>query len=288
MDCMRAKSADDVSKAAYETRSSVTSVKLLELFEPYGPYVDGQLVKGQPLAVFSRGNYTSKPIMLGTTTEETVLYVFAAFEKSVDAKEYLGLIAGLKPQSAAKIVEQYPPSLYPTDQRELIAKVSTDLIFSCSTRNLTRSLLSQGQNHIWLYVWDHAFSFKGWGPISWCEGRVCHGSEIVFVFGSAPLANFTFSAEEEILSGDVIAYWTNFAWSGDPNYSTPPRQWHSSPRADIQGKKLNVKDVTKWPEYSSVNNWTALRFKTPTSELISRYRDEDCTFWDTISYTTYP
>ncbi|GFS21646.1 carboxylic ester hydrolase [Elysia marginata] len=286
--CMRSKTAQDVAVAAFNTRSSVASLKILEMFEPYGPYIDGKLVKGQPLDVVSKGNYTTKPLIIGTTTEETVLYVYSAFNKTVHVEEYLALVAGLKPQSAARIVEQYPPSLYPKDQREVIVKVSTDLIFACSTRNLTRTLLAQGQPNIWLYVWDHALSFKGWGPITWCEGRVCHGSEIAFVFDSAHLANFSSSPEEEILSGDVIAYWTNFAWSGNPNYSTPPRQGTSMHRFSPEYTKPRLYDDKKWPAYDKGSNWTALRFKTPANELVENYRGEDCSFWDTVSYTAYP
>ncbi|RUS86115.1 hypothetical protein EGW08_006135 [Elysia chlorotica] len=283
--CMRSKTAEEVAKASYMSRSSVASLKILEMFEPYGPYIDGKLVKGQPLDVITRGNFTTKPVMIGTTTEETVLYVYGAFNKTVHVQEYLALVAGLNPQSAPRILEQYPPSLYPSDQREVLVKLSTDLIFACSTRNLSRTLLAQGLNNAWLYVWDHALSFKGWGPLTWCEGRVCHGSEIAFVFDSAHLANFSVSPEEEILSGDVIAYWTNFAWSGNPNYSTPPKPEDLSSRASAPQRKLRLREDNKWPAYSKSSNWTALRFKTPASELVQNYKGDDCGFWDTISYS---
>ena len=119
-------------------------------------------------------------------------------------------------------------------------------------------------------------------PSSLSPGRVCHGSEIAFVFDSAHLANFSVSPEEEILSGDIIAYWTNFAWSGNPNYSTPPK-----PRALSLQSRLQLKESDKWPAYSKSSNWAAMRFKTPASELVKNYKGDDCGFWDTISYSQY-
>ena len=118
-------------------------------------------------------------------------------------------------------------------------------------------------------------------------GRVCHGSEIAYVFDSAHLANFSFSPEEEILSGDVITYWTNFAWSGNPNFSTPPKPVTALLSASAPQRKLGLKDGIKWPAYGKASNWTALRFKTPESELVKNYKDEDCSFWDAISYSQY-
>ena len=45
MKCMRSKSAMDVAKAQYQTRNKVSSLKLLEFFEPWGLFVDGELIK---------------------------------------------------------------------------------------------------------------------------------------------------------------------------------------------------------------------------------------------------
>jgi len=38
-----------------------------------------------------------------------------------------------------------------------------------------------------------------------------------FIFHSAPLVGFNYTADEEKLSNQMIAYWTNFAKYGDPN-----------------------------------------------------------------------
>ena len=40
---------------------------------------------------------------------------------------------------------------------------------------------------MYLYWFDHAFEeLGGWGPnYTYCEGHVCHGEELPFVFGTA-------------------------------------------------------------------------------------------------------
>ncbi|CAL1541999.1 unnamed protein product [Lymnaea stagnalis] len=217
IDCLRNKSAEEVTKASLTTRSEVASLKFLELFEPYGPYIDGQMVKGQPLDVYRKGQFTKKPIIIGTTREETVLYIYGSYNKSIDLVNFMTLLLLVRPDKMVEIIEHYPPRASSEDQREVLVNISTDLVFGCPTRNLTRTLLGQGEADIWMYLWDHAFSFPGWGNVTFCEDRVCHGTEIVYEFHTAYKGNFTMTPEEEVLSTDLITYWTNFAWTGDPN-----------------------------------------------------------------------
>ncbi|XP_055891509.1 neuroligin 4-like [Biomphalaria glabrata] len=229
MACLRSKPADQVAQAALATRADIASLKFLELFEPYGPYIDGITVKGQPLDVMRAGQFFKKPMIVGTTREETVLYIYGSYNKTVSIAQYLTLLLIERPDKFLEIAEHYKPTITTEDQRELLVNVSTDLVFWCPTRNLTRTLLGQGMGDIWMYLWDHAFSFPGWGPVTFCEGRVCHGTEIVYVFHTAAKGNFTFTKEEELLSSSIMQYWTNFAWTGDPNIG------HQGARQEVKG-----------------------------------------------------
>ncbi|XP_012940968.1 cAMP-regulated D2 protein [Aplysia californica] len=221
LNCMRGKSAQEVAEAAYRTRKDVASAKFLELFEPYGPYVDGSEVKGQPVDMFTSGHFAKKPLILGTTREETVLYIYSSFNHSVDVQEFLVLIEAVRPSKGLEILEMYPPTGTPPDQREVLVNISTDLVFTCPTRNISRAVSTAAGAGTWLYLWDHAFSFPGWGHVTYCEGRVCHGSELPYVFATAYKGNFSFTPEETVLSNNVISYWSNFAWNGDPNKPRP-------------------------------------------------------------------
>lgn len=59
------------------------------------------------------------------------------------------------------------------------------------------------------------------GPMyPYCDGQVCHGSELVYVFNSAwshdPAWEFTSGGK--VLSECMGAYWGSFVGHNDPNY----------------------------------------------------------------------
>nr|KAG5690610.1 hypothetical protein BaRGS_022614 [Batillaria attramentaria] len=274
MNCLRSKSANEITYAQYLARSKVSSLKLLEFFEPWGPFVDGQFIKAEPLALIRDGQFSRKPLIIGTTSEETVLYVYSAWNTSVNNVLYGEMIVATYPGHAVEIIYMYPPS-YPRDERDTMVKMSTDLVFLCPTRNATRIMRASGVSDVWMYVWDHAFSFQGWGPITFCEGRVCHGSEIVFLFHTEAKGNFTFTPEEKVLSEEIMDFWTNFAKTGDPN----------NPGRNSTGNKSGRSATAlQWPVYAQDGDWPAFRFKTPASIIDTNYHGPYCDFWDTIGY----
>lgn len=130
---------------------------------------------------------------------------------------------------------------------------------------------------MWVYVWDHAFSFQGWGPITFCEGRVCHGSEIVYLFDSEWTGNYTFTAAEKVLSEQIMDFWTNFAKTGDPN--DPGEDFN---RGKGAGRILSA--APKWPVYDEQGDWPSFRFQTPASSIDKNFHGPYCDFWDTVGY----
>ena len=71
-----------------------------------------------------------------------------------------------------------------------------------------------------------------------------HGEELAFVFHSAPLFGYKFSAEEETLSNQMITYWTNLAKYGDPNGESD----------------------TSWPAYTNQTR-NIIHFLTPENKV---------------------
>lgn len=57
--------------------------------------------------------------------------------------------------------------------------------------------------------------FPKFGIPTVCENRTCHMMEVPFVFHNS--ANYTFAPDEMTLSEQMLAYWTSFAKSSDPN-----------------------------------------------------------------------
>ncbi|XP_055955260.1 crystal protein [Patella vulgata] len=271
IECLRRKTSEELVFAQFQSRSKIASLKLLEAFEPWGPVVDGILVDKQPLVNLANGEFSKKPIMLGTTSEETRIYIYSAWGSRVDNLKYFEVVIGTYPRQSLKILYEYPPD-QPTDERDDLSKLSTDLVFVCSTRNATRSLIKHGNANTWLYIWDHAFSFPGWGNITFCEGHVCHGSEIPYVFQTASLAGFKYTPDEIVLSDLIIQYWTNFAKTGDPNKG-------------MDDDKYYVQNAPVWPVYTKTAKYPILHFQTPASSVENDYQQRLCDFWDTIGYS---
>lgn len=264
IDCLNKYSADDIAEAQLLIRKYPSSIKLLEFFEPWVPYVDGVVVPSQPLEAFRKGFVINKPLMMGTLTEETRIFIYEAYNQSLSALEY-GLALSLTfPRDILNVLEMYPPTVSP-DQRDQLQVPATDFIFTCGTRNFTQNVIKQNGGRVWTYVYDHAFSFPGWGKFTFCDGHVCHGSEIPFVFQSTKLGNFTITPAELKLSDSLISYWSNFAKTGDPNRGTPV--------------------TLEWPQYKSDSLWPQMFFATPSNSVKSSYRKEYCDFWDSIGYT---
>jgi carboxylesterase type B len=264
IDCLKKYSADDIAEAQLLIRKYPSSIRLLEFFEPWVPYVDGVVVTSQPLEAFRKGLVVNKPLMMGSVTEETRIFIYEAYNKSLSALEY-GLALTLTfPRSILSVLAMYPPTSAP-DQRDVLQVPATDFIFTCCTRNFSQNVVKQNGGRVWTYVYDHAFSFPGWGKFHCCDGHVCHGSEIPFVFQSAKLGNFTITPDELKLSDSLISYWSNFAKSGDPNRGTPV--------------------TLDWPPYKPDSLWPQMFFATPSNSVKSSYRKNHCDFWDILGYT---
>lgn len=273
--CLRTKTADEIAQAQFKSRSKIASLKFLEEFEPWGPWVDGDEIKMEPVEAYEKGKFFDKPLIIGTTSEETRIYIYEAWKKRVTTPEYALVVATVSPTHVVEILYEYPPD-DPTDERDNLALLATDFVFVCSTRHVTRAALKKNTTDVWLYLYDHAFSFPGWEPhFNFCQGHVCHGSDMPLVFQTASYAGFQFTQEELILSDDLITYFTNFAKSGNPN--SPGVGKHSRPTK-------RQEQIVNWPNYNSDNGWPLMRFMTPNSKLDPDFNAPYCDFWDRVGY----
>ena len=280
--CLRNKSANDVM-AAGEKAGSEISLDIfgpLHLFEPWGPVIDGNDIKTNPLNAFRDGNFQRKPMILGTLTEEGRPYIWTVFTSkpsTVEVCAFLTLLFG--PTETYRIFKEYNVTSS-DDLREPSSTMTTDFVFTCSGLNATRSIASHNESKIYHYVFDHAFSFeKVWGPnYTECYGHVCHGSELPFVFRTIPLRNYTFTPEEERLAESITYYWGNFAQTGDPNNNS----WQQRVKSKRQ---YDVKEQLHWPMYNEQSDRQGMLFQASGNKIQSKYRDKFCQFFDHVGYT---
>lgn len=143
----------------------------------------------------------------------------------------------------------------------------TDFVFLCPARWSARAALSMG-GVMWMYVFDHAPSdHKIWEGLTFCYDHVCHGAELPFLFDSAPVAEFSFTAQESRLANQMVCYWGAFAHSGDPNSHRKHTPF------------CRKQTLIPWPKYTPAEGWAVLNL-TLQSHLQHGNRDHFCDFWD--------
>lgn len=269
LQCLRSKTADEIVASQMFVESKVSSLKLLEFFEPWLPWIDGELVKGNLLEIEQWGlpkGFTLKSFMIGTLTEECLIYINLGFTHPVGTSEYAELmLAGFK-QHGVKVLNEYPPDFKKSDQRSILVDVATRWVFGCSTRNFLEKVYNatsaaRVNTNYYYYVYDFPLDFPGWGDhLSFCNGHVCHGTDIVYTFDSA---DEDFTSNGKTLTRSHMFYWSNFAKTNTPNGPTS--------------------QYTAWIPYD-IKTKPFLRFRAPQDTAELGYLRSECDFFDSIGY----
>ncbi|KAK0153465.1 Crystal protein [Merluccius polli] len=266
--CLLALSPQDVLTAQMKTSSKVVNpFRFLEVFETWGPFLDGQLITEQTLTAFLRGHWqTDKSLLLGTTAEEGVIFVNGVFTKPVSAVECTVYTTAIFKQHALKVLHKYLPLYQDSDRRGMLAQIVTDYIFLCPARRAARAA---PEGRVWMYVFDHVASDpRVWSGVTSCYRHVCHGAELPFLFHSASVANFTMTTGETLLSDRMLCYWGAFARAGDP-----------SPAPRLQTPFCRAARAPAWPRYDARR--LLMNLTTP-SHAHAGSRDAICDFWDRL------
>jgi carboxylesterase type B len=261
---------DGLLPAIYATQLSALLV--------WNPQVDGDLVPIQP-----NETVITKPVIAGTNLNEGSLFIALPRPlppggpgKQGGYWAYLSAIFGTT--TAAQIIQlpRYAPD--PTDNRQELARIVNDYLFTCATRHV----LSAAQGPNYAYQFAHQPSFAVWPGSSIpqpCQpiadgglGQVCHSFELPYVFRNSIAVNAAatpdgqvppgtqFTAAEWPLIRSISQYWTNFAANDRPtdvSPTTPP-----------------------WPVFTA----GGVRQVLDTTPGYTRDNHLNCGFWDLIGY----
>lgn len=250
--CFRAASVDTLVAAQTKVNNMLTSLDLVLFFEPWVPVIDNVIVYGQLYETIQNVSFSLKPLIIGTLTEETLSFIYSAYNNTMTPKLYSEVLVGFFGSKAVKVLERFPP-LGTGDQRSRLSQIGTQWVFACTNRIFARRAPS------YLYVFGYPLDFDGWGLWSYCNGHVCHGSELPFFFQST-WVNFTDAGRR--VSQSMGTYWTNFAKSQNPNQP--------------------VSTTVQWPK-PTMGDEKYMYFQDPL-QVESDYIKNDCDFWDTIGY----
>jgi len=260
--CLRSQNVSAILQAQVNA-ITLDPLDLFQIFMPWQPYVDGTVIVDQPIHAFVSGNYNHVPFMLGNVEDEGTIFIYEAFPKPLDLTGYKALIGAVFKSQAPAVMKMYPvPPNMVNDTRSIVSTLGTHYIWACPHRNVSRYMSQNAP--LYLYHFNHVFSFNPWGPnYTICIDYCCHGSELPFVFNSAPLGGYPWGPGELDLAVLVSSHWGNFATSGNPNSPVPV--------------------ATTWPGFTPDND-VDMEYMTPNSIQETDYLASYCDFWDQLGY----
>lgn len=275
MDCLLSVPTETIVKLqlAATALDTVSDTHVFQFGAPWEPWVDGEVLAGQPLVLLQQGLWNRVPVMLGSVNNEGTMFAYAVFHSALSDVDYRALLHVIfGEQLAPQVLQMYPPAPPPAaDCRPQLSQLLTDYVFVCPIRNCTTAFASSEPTYLWHF--NHSIDDEAiWGPgFQGCAepGQVCHGSELPFVFGTLGTSGTsTWGPGEQQLSDLMLAQWTSFAYTSNPN---------KHPGVVATDPQLI------WNPYaqSAQNDF---RFQIGASSMETQYRAAFCDAWDSVGY----
>ncbi|XP_060095203.1 acetylcholinesterase-like [Heteronotia binoei] len=230
---------------------------------PFIPTTDGDFLPDDPQKLVESGHFQSKPIMIGTTSDEGSLFVFFAFNESL--LTWKQLLEGLN-ISIHNATEDFIQSISlryreaepegPAHYRSALAHAWGDYFFVCSANEIATETAKSGIP-VYAYTFTHRSNDSIWPE--WIGST--HGSEVPYLLGTLTLllgSNVTHTEAELELIPRVMRYWAEFARSGNP---TP---------SDVS--------ETKWPLYNPAEQ-NFFHISTEPPQVMKPSPARLCRFW---------
>jgi carboxylesterase type B len=134
--CLRSRSTQQAVDAEEQIRKMIELDlgRPLQAFMPWTPVVGpGAAVDTEPMDYFRNGKFRT-PLIIGTVSQETTIFIYEAFGKPMDKAQYeLAVILICRLKNLGKIHQRYPiPSS--GDLRPNIATIGDHYIFNCPNR----------------------------------------------------------------------------------------------------------------------------------------------------------
>ncbi|XP_066291000.1 pyrethroid hydrolase Ces2e-like [Branchiostoma lanceolatum] len=271
----------DVDATMIECIRSKSVESLLAAQHLVSPVVDQHFLPEAPMTLLQTGRFSKVDYLLGTNNDEmgftltwqlfpdlsngmTEEELFLGTSDMVDTATLYSPKAD-KPGLINAILEEYRDPEMPDDPiaaRQQYLQSGNDYYFTAPTV-LVANVQSAQPVNVYQYQFQHRPSVFWFKP-SYVQAD--HADEVLFVFG-APLVlgSGLFTEEERNLSLDMMAYWANFARTGDPSNSD------GAP---------TVRSLVPWPRYTA-DSPAYLRLR-PEPAVGTALKAEKVKFWNEV------
>jgi para-nitrobenzyl esterase len=252
---------------------ALTPLQILSLGLPPVSYfvVDGHIITGDPYDQFRTGAFNHVPIMTGLVAEEQAFFlpeIAGGPPVPLTVAQFNDYVDSFGAAFTPAIDAAYPLTSYASPSLAEIAVAQGSK--ACIARTFDREW-SQFVP-VYAYLFDDETTPSYFPPVSY-PTRAFHTSELEYLFTLFHGGQGTphpLDAGQQRLSDQMIAYWSAFARTGNPNNPADPRWLPYSAKAD----DVNVLAETK-PHMTY--GYGAQRYPNNLRN--------DCTLWDQVPLT---
>ncbi|XP_035682784.1 carboxylesterase 1C-like [Branchiostoma floridae] len=285
MSCLRQKPFQDIV-------DSVPGVARKLGVKPFPPVVDKHFLQDPPMVVLHKGQFSKVPYLLGVNNHEfgylLPSILLPGFGNGIpqDAlaaivKNLLLLIAqaDIDDEMVASVLEEYQDpdtEADPMAVQMMLTHILSDSVWLLPTVVVANNHAAQCA-HVYLYENQHrpaAIAKPAWVGSD-------HGDDLFMVTGmpylgedgpTYPSKPLFFSEEDKQFSLDMMAYWANFARTGNPS--------------DFTGSPSVRPNLTVWPSYTP-DNPAYLKLAVTSSAEVG-LKDNHVRFWYDILHNQPP
>jgi len=240
------------------------------------PIVDGTVLTQTLDSAFGSGEFNRVPVLAGTNHDEwrnqiaieydlaghpltdaeypAAVYAFFGLPYPTPDNPFVDFLINVE----YPLTNYPPPAGYSVSAPLALGALGTDEFFVCTQRN--------GELELSQYVPTYVYEFHDetapsiFPPLSFPPGDA-HFFEVQYLFDYFGIPT-VFNADQRQLSNTMIAYWTNFAKTGNPNSAAVP----------------------EWPQFVAGGSLESLVAPTPVSQTDASFdADHKCSsLWDTF------
>jgi para-nitrobenzyl esterase len=178
----------------------------------FGPVIDRWLLKEKPADLLATRQQAKVPVIVGANADEGAIFV--APLQDLDVETYRRLVRSMFRERADEVLARFPVSR-PAEARSALARIVGDSAFVAPARRLARAMADLGAP-----AYLYSFTRERPGTPAARFGAF-HGAEIPFVFGTLSRVGRPAAADSDDVDRDLsqamMAYWTRFAATADPN-----------------------------------------------------------------------
>ena len=178
----------------------------------FGPIVDGRVIVENPAATFAAGGQNDVPTITGLNADEGSA---SPTYGRATAEQFRQQITQRYGDRAPQVLAAYPAA---TDDEARRAQIASSR--DAGVAGLHQLLVERARTartRAFAYYFDHAIPWPDRPQFG-----AFHTSEVPYVFGTLDKLKRPWTDVDRRLSQTMMAYWTNFATTGDPNGAGVP------------------------------------------------------------------